>query len=408
MNISFDDTATAFHYKSGKELKRARILFELMSIKWLVKLILRITPIAFKMGLPIKWLIKRTLFNQFVGGETLEETSQIAARMGKFNVKIILDYGVEGKESEDNFDKATAEFINVVIYAASQPGIPFISLKITGIARSGLLEKIAGASNDKTIMHGGISLDILTPDERKEWGRVQNRIRRIAGVASLNNIGMLVDAEESWIQAAIDKIASQMMKEFNIGKAVIYNTAQLYRKDRLQFIKDCSNHALQNGFMCAMKLVRGAYMEKERRRADELDYKCPVNESKHQTDDDYNAALEFCINPANQIHLIIGTHNEYSNLFATKMLEKFGLSANNARIHFSQLFGMSDNITFNLAKAGYFVSKYLPFGPIGEVIPYLMRRAEENSSVNEHSGRELSLIKKELERRSVKFLKFGL
>lgn len=407
MNISFDDTATAFDYKSGRELKRARVLFELISIKWLVKLILRVTPIAFKIGLPIRWLIKRTLFNQFVGGETLEETSQIAARLSKFNVKVILDYGIEGKESDENFDKATAVFTNVITYAASQPGIPFISLKITGIARFGLLEKIASASNYTAIMQGKFPLDILTSEEKREWESVLARMRQVAEAASLNNIGVLVDAEESWIQNTIDGIAMQMMQKFNTGKAVVYNTAQLYRKDRLQFVKDCSGYALENGFICAMKLVRGAYMEKERRRADELNYKCPVNETKEETDDEYNAALEFCINPINDIHIIVGTHNEYSNLYATQLMEKFGRSTNDVRIHFSQLFGMSDNITFNLAKAGYSVSKYLPFGPIREVIPYLLRRAEENSSVDKQSGRELSLIKKELKRRSVNLSRFG-
>lgn len=402
MKISFDDTVTAFNYKTSRELKRAGFLFQLMSIKWLMKLILKISSIAFKMGLPIKWLIKGTLFDQFVGGETLQETSQMAARLSKFNVKIILDYGVEGKENDESFDKATAEFIKAITYAASQPNIPFISLKITGIGRFGLLERIAGASNYQGIMQGEIPLDILSSDEKEEWDRLLARMCQIAEAATSKNIGVLVDAEESWIQDTIDGIAIMMTQEFNIGKAVVYNTAQLYRKDRLQFVRDCSGYALKNGFICAMKLVRGAYMERERRRAAELNYNSPVNETRKDTDNDYNSALEYCINPVNGVHIIIGSHNEYSNLYATQLMEKSGLSANDTRIHFSQLFGMSDNITFNLAKAGFYVSKYLPFGPFKDVIPYLLRRAEENSSVDKQSGRELSLIKKELKRRSVK------
>jgi proline dehydrogenase len=214
-------------------------------------------------------------------------------------------------------------------------------------------------------------------------------------------VGVLIDAEESWIQHAEDAITTQMMREFNNERAVIYNTAQLYRHDRLQYIKDSCKYAKDNGFIPAMKLVRGAYMERERKRAEEMNYPSPINETKQATDDDFNAAVAFCINPENNMHVVIGSHNETSNLYGVQLMEQFGLSMNDPRIHFSQLFGMSDNITFNLAKEGCNVSKYVPFGPIQDVIPYLMRRAQENTSVGGQTGRELLLIEKELRRRHI-------
>ena len=399
MNISFEDTRTAFQYKSNKELKRAAFLFKMMKKRWLVKAGLWFIPLAIRIGLPIKWLIRRTLFSQFVGGETLKDTANIAARLSQFNVYAILDYGVERKESEQSFDTAATEFIKAVTYASSQPDIPFISVKMTGLARFGLLQKIGSTLEYAGIINGEVRLSTLNSDEKAEWERVVLRLQRIVEIGATSEVGVLIDAEESWIQNTIDAITIQMMKQFNLHKPIVYNTAQLYRKDRLQFIKDCSRHAAENNFICAIKLVRGAYMEKERERAGELNYDSPINETKQNTDSEYNAALEFCINPLNNLYIVIGSHNEYSNSYAAELMKRFGLSFNDPRIHFSQLFGMSDHITFNLAKAGCSVSKYLPFGPVKDVIPYLLRRAQENSSVGEHSGRELVLIRKELKRR---------
>ena len=221
-------------------------------------------------------------------------------------------------------------------------------------------------------------------------------------MATESNVGVLIDAEQSWIQNPVDAVTTQMMLEFNIDKAVVYNTAQLYRKDRLKYLKDSAAFAKENHFILGMKLVRGAYMEKERARAAELNYPSPINDTKEATDNEYNAGLEFSINPENKLNVVIGSHNEYSNLLAVQLMEKYGMALNDPRIHFSQLFGMSDNITFNLAKAGCHVSKYLPFGPIKDVIPYLMRRAQENSSVSGQTGRELGLIKKEIKRRLIR------
>jgi proline dehydrogenase len=401
-NISFDDTEIAFKYKTDSELKKAKFLFATMTKPLLVKLGTKLTPWFIKSGLPINGLIRKTIFSQFVGGETLQETSGVADKLGKFNVQVILDYGVEGMEGEENFDKARDVFIKSIQYAAAQPNIPFMSVKLTGYARFGLLQKINEGSQYYDIVQGKVSLDKLNENEKEEWQRVVNRLESICQAAKNNNIGVLVDAEETWIQDPVDALTTQMMQKFNNEKAVVYNTAQLYRHDRLQFIKDSCRFAKENNFKLGMKLVRGAYIEKERARAIEFNYPSPINEDKQSTDDDYNAAMEYCINPSNDIYIIIGSHNEYSNLFATELMEKFGLPLNYDHVHFSQLYGMSDNITFNLAEAGCLVSKYLPFGPIKDVIPYLMRRAEENTSISGQTGRELLMIKKELQRRLAK------
>jgi proline dehydrogenase len=399
MNISFEDTKTAFAYKTINDLKRARFLFTSMGKPLLVKLGLKITPWALEVGLPVKGLIRKTIFSQFVGGENLQETAAVAEKLAQFQVQIILDYGVEGKEGEDNFDHARSEFIKVIQYAATQSNIPFMSVKLTGFSRFALLEKLHQASNYNDIIQGIVPLEKLNNDERTEWQRIVGRLERVCESAQRNNIGVLIDAEESWIQDPVDALTMQMMQKFNREKAVVYNTAQLYRNDRLQFIKDSCRFAKENNFKLGMKLVRGAYMEKERQRALEMNYPSPINDTKQATDDEYNAALEFSIDPANNMYIVVGSHNEYSNLYAVELMEKYGLPLHTSHVHFSQLYGMSDNITFNLAKAGCWVSKYLPFGPIKDVIPYLMRRAQENSSVSGQTGRELLLIKKELKRR---------
>jgi proline dehydrogenase len=401
MNISFEDTKTAFAYKTNEELKGARFLFASMGKEWLVKSGLWLTPLALKLGLPVKGLIRKTIFNQFVGGETLQQTAAVAEKLGKFHVQVILDYGVEGKEGEANFDKAADEFIKVINYAATQPNIPFMSVKMTGFSRFELLQKIHADAVYSDIIRGKIAAEKLTANEKAEWQRIVARLYRICKIAQESNVGVLIDAEETWIQDAVDAVTIQMQQQFNTQNAIVYNTVQLYRNDRLQFLKDSAAFAKENHFILGMKLVRGAYMEKERERAEELNYPSPINETKNATDNEYNAALEFSIDPANNIHLVIGSHNEYSNLLAVQLMEKYSLQLNDARIHFSQLYGMSDNITFNLAKAGCHVSKYLPFGPIKDVIPYLMRRAQENSSVSGQTGRELALINKELKRRAL-------
>ena len=401
MNISFDDTKTAFAYKSNSELKRAHFIFSSMAKPWLVKLGLWLTPLALKLKLPVKGLIRKTIFSQFVGGETLQKTSAVVEKLAKFNVQVILDYGVEGKEGEENFDHAAEEFIKVIKYAATQPNISFMSIKLTGLSRFELFQKIDQLAVYDEVIEGKIPLEKLSESEKAEWARVVARLHKICEVAVSTNVGVLIDAEESWIQHAEDALTTQMMREFNTQRAVIYNTAQLYRHDRLKYIKDSCRFAKDNGFIPLMILVRGAYMERERKRAEEMNYPSPINNTKQETDDEFNAAVEFCINPENNMHVVIGSHNEYSNLYGVQLMEQFGLPMNDPRIYFSQLFGMSDNITFNLAKAGCNVSKYVPFGPIQDVIPYLMRRAQENTSVGGQTSRELLLIEKELRRRHI-------
>jgi len=392
MNISFDNTENAFAYKSDKELKSAKFLFSTMGYPWFVQLGTRLTPFIMKTGLPVHGIIRKTIFKQFVGGETLEETAGVGATLGKYGVQVILDYGVEGKEGEDSFDLATEEFIRVINYAATQNNIPFISIKVTGLARFALLQTLNEAPRLRSGIHDHEA-------EIDEWDRVRERMYAICEIAAEKNVGVLIDAEESWIQDPIDRLTMEMMEIFNQQKVVVYNTIQLYRHDRLHFLKLSHQIAQQKGFLLGVKLVRGAYMEKERARAREMGYPSPIQPDKEASDKDYDLAVRYCIDHLDQIAVIVASHNEASNLLAAELLDQKSIAHNHPHIHFSQLYGMSDNITFNLAKEGFSVSKYLPFGPIRDVIPYLMRRAQENSSVSGQTGRELSLIKRELARR---------
>jgi proline dehydrogenase len=404
--ISFDNTEYAFAYKSEKELKKANFLFSTMGKPWLVSMGLKLMPAAMKMHIPFtKIIIRNTIFSQFVGGETLQQTATVAQKLGEYNVDVILDYGVEGgDDGEAGYDHATEEFIKVINYASTQKNIPFMSIKVTGIVRFGLLETMdTGMSNvEGTLMYRyNTVLNALNENEQAEWKRVVNRIIKICDAGALKNIGVLVDAEETWIQDPVDALTMLMMDKYNKSKAIVYNTIQLYRHDRLAFLKDCYEATKQRDCLLGVKIVRGAYMEKERKRATEKNYPSPIQPDKESSDRDYDAAVNFCIDHIEKIAVIVASHNENSNLLAAQLLDKKGLPHNHEHVHFSQLYGMSDNITFNLANSGCNVSKYLPFGPIDDVIPYLMRRAQENSSVSGQMGRELGLIKKELARRAV-------
>ena len=402
-NISFDDTEIAFAHRSDSELKEAYRLFSLMKNSWLVNIGTRLTPWMLRAGLPVKSTIRKTIFKHFVGGETLAETASIAEKLSYYHVKVILDYGAEGKEGEQNFDHACDEFIRVIEYAATQPNIPYMSVKVTGFARFSLLEKldamIHAADGNSLIKRYNYALQQLSFEELNEWNRVYARMRRICNAANKKNIGVLVDAEETWIQDPVDALTMLMMDEYNKNELVVYNTVQLYRHDRLPFLLKMYEAAVERNFILGVKLVRGAYMEKERKRAEEIGYPSPIHPDKNATDKDYDEAVRFCINNIHKIGVIVATHNEASNLLATQLLKEKALPFNHPHVHFSQLYGMSDNITYNLAGAGCSVSKYLPFGPINDVVPYLMRRAQENTSVKGQTGRELILIKKELKRR---------
>jgi proline dehydrogenase len=392
MNISFENTQNAFAYKSTKALKSAKLLFGFMGYPALVQLGTRLVPVLLKAGLPIKGIIRNTIFKQFVGGETLAETIPVAQMLAKHNVDVILDYGVEGKEGEDNFDKATQVFIDVINHAATQKNIPFISIKVTGLASHELLQTLHEAPRLRSGIHDNEM-------EQAAWDRVRERMYAICEAAAEKNIGVLVDAEESWIQDPIDRLTMEMMAEFNKQKAVVFNTIQLYRHDRLHFLRISHQIAEAQGFVLGLKLVRGAYMEKERAVALEKNKQSPIQASKEATDADYDEAVRFCMDHIHSTAVIIASHNEQSNLLGAKLLDEMLLPHNHPHVHFSQLYGMSDTITFNLAKEGFNVSKYLPFGPIQDVVPYLMRRAQENTSVSGQTGRELLQLKRELARR---------
>jgi proline dehydrogenase len=392
MSISFEDTEIAFAHKTTKELKKSRFLFKTMGKAWLVRLGTILTPIAIQLKLPIKGIIRRTIFKQFVGGESLAATALFATKLGESKVDVILDYGVEAKEGEEAFEHTTEAFIQVIEHAATQPNIPFISIKVTGFARFELLEALAKTQGVKGQFH-------LPANLKEEWQKVHERMIRICEAAKKNNIGVLVDAEESWIQEPVDRLTMEMMEQYNTKHALVFNTIQLYRHDRLAFLKIYHTICQQKKIILGVKLVRGAYMEKERKRAEEMNYESPIQPSKEHCDADYNEAVTYCVNHIKDICFIVATHNEESSLLTTTLLQRQQLPLHHAHVHFSQLYGMSDNITYNLANAGCNVSKYLPFGPIHDVIPYLMRRAQENKSVSGQTGRELLLIEKELERR---------
>lgn len=395
MNLSFDNTQNAFAYKSTADLKRAKFLISAIQSTIMVTLATKATPILMKLGLPINGLLRNTVFKQFVGGETLEESARVAKLLSSYGVQVILDYGVEAKEGESNFDEVTEHIIEAIDFAATQTNIPFVSVKLTGVASHLLLEHLNDAPRLRSGIHDSES-------DNAAWQRVKERMYAICDVAQEKGVGILMDAEETWIQDPIDRLAIELMGVYNKEKAVVYNTYQLYRNDRLSFLQLSHRIAKEQGFLLGAKLVRGAYMEKERARAQQMGYPSPIHVDKAATDNDFDAAAKYCIENIDSISLLLASHNEQSNIQIADEMARLNLSNDFKHIHFSQLYGMGDHITFNMAVKGYNVSKYLPFGPISEVIPYLMRRAEENSSVNGQTNKELVMIKSELSRRKGK------
>ena len=399
--LNFNDTQKAFAYKSDNELKKARFLFGIMKYNSLVKIGTVLTPLALKIHLPIKGLIRKTLFQQFVGGASLEESSAVINTLDREKVSVILDYGVEGGEYDDEkYDHSLNEFIKVIRFAATKKNAPFISVKLTGISSTSLLEKLNLNAyqqfefvSDQRMKDKIASLD---SSEKEAWDKLINRANIICEVANESGVGIMIDAEETWIQDPIDYIAMLMSRKFNKSKAVVYNTIQFYRHDRIAFMHASHQDSLQNEYIYAVKIVRGAYMEKERARAERYNYPSPIHLNKNNVDLDYNQAIEFLSQNATSSSLIVASHNEESTQLAVMLSQNKQQS-----LHFSQLYGMSDHLTFNLASEGFLVSKYLPFGPIEEVIPYLMRRAQENSSVAGQTNRELSLINEECKRRGI-------
>ncbi len=386
ITLSFEDTETAFSYKSNAALSKAHLLFRMMNNNTLVKIGTRVTPWAMEIGLPIKGIVRSTIFSQFCGGETLDETQAIIDTLATHNVGVILDYGVEGKESDAEFERATQAFIRSMDFAGQHQSIPFVSVKVTGLTAFALLEKI----NQKAP---------LSESELKMWQQTEDRLERICETASRNGVSLMIDAEESWIQDAIDDLCEKLMIRYNHQRAVVINTIQLYRHDRLQFLKEAHQRLSKHQIIQGYKLVRGAYMEKERKRASDMGYPSPIQPDKESSDRDYNLAIDFCLQHLNDTLLCVASHNEFSNRYAAQRAIQLKIDKQHKHLHFSQLLGMSDNITFNIGKAGYNVTKYVPYGPVKDVIPYLMRRAQENTSVAGQTGRELSLIHKERARR---------
>lgn len=385
--ISFENTEIAFGGKSDSDLKWSYRLFNLMGKPWLVKMGKVATNVAFKLHLPIKGMIRKTIFKQFCGGESIDQCEQKIADLGKFNIGTILDYSVEGKTSNEDLDHSKDEIIKTIHKAKSNKHIPFSVFKPTGVARFELLEK----TND-------INANLSTQD-KEELAQVMRRVDAICKTAHDEDVPLFIDAEDSWIQDGIDRMVNAMMAKYNKEKVIIYNTIQMYRHDRLAFLKTSHQQAKQGGYKIGMKIVRGAYMEKERERAAEMNYTDPIHKNKTATDKDYDLAVQYCLENLNDISFCAGTHNETSSAKLAELIDKNGIKKDDKRVYFAQLLGMSDHISFNVAHAGYNVAKYVPYGPIEEVMPYLIRRAEENTSVAGQMGRELSLIVKEKARR---------
>lgn len=385
--LDFSNTEIAFSSKQPNDLTRAYWLFKVVSYPWIVKLGKRITPRMLRMGLPIKGIIKATIFKQFCGGETIDECSVRIEELGKFGVGTILDYSVEGKTSDDDFEETTRIILSTIEKAKNAPNIPFAVFKVSGIGRFDLLEKASDFS--------------CSPDTQsmEEINAVKRRFERICEAAAKHSVRLFIDAEETWIQPVLDTWTLEMMRNYNHQEAIIYNTVQMYRHDRLAFLQEQLKTARAEGFVYGVKLVRGAYMEKERERALKLGYPSPIQPDKTATDRDYDAALRFTVEHAKHFAVCAGSHNEESSRLLTALMQEANIPAEDPRFYFAQLLGMSDHISYNLANAGYKVAKYVPFGPVKEVLPYLLRRADENTSVAGQTGRELGLIQQERQRR---------
>ncbi len=388
MKQIFENTATAFALKSDSELKRAYFLFKLIANEPLVRIGTAVTNFAFKAHLPIEGLIRATVFDHFCGGVSEEDCLNVIDRMYEKKVSTILDYSVEGKEEEKQFDFALEKTLYVLNYVKEKEAIPLAVFKPTGFGRIALFEKIGNGKE-------------LTKEETLEWGRVVDRFDKVCKKAFDLDVALLIDGEESWMQDAADDLCTQMMRKYNKEKVVVYNTLQMYRWDRLDYLKKVHQEAKKEGFKIGMKAVRGAYMEKENERAKEKGYPTPICASKEATDQNFDAAVAYMVDNLDTISLFMGTHNENSCYDLIRIMKEKNIANSDSRIWFGQLYGMSDHISFNLAEKGYNVAKYLPFGPVRDVMPYLIRRAEENTSVAGQTTRELSLLKAERKRRKI-------
>ncbi|MBL7964591.1 MAG: proline dehydrogenase family protein [Flavobacteriales bacterium] len=383
---NLNDTRTAFAHRSDRDLWQAEQLFRVIGSPALNLVGQRLSQAALALHLPISGLIKATIFRQFCGGETIGESLRSATQLAERGVNTILDHSVEGKEDDAALDESCQEIIRTVEAARTHAHIPFSVFKPSGICPVPLLEKVS---------KGGA----LSAADTHEWDLVQERVERICSTAAGAGVPVLIDAEESWLQPAIDSLVERMMERHNRDRAIVFNTLQLYRHDRLAFLHSALERARDKGYQLGVKLVRGAYMEKERELAAKERRPSPIHETKNAVDGDYDAALRFCVDHLDRMAVMAGTHNETSSLLLARLLDERGIARNHGRVWFAQLLGMSDHISFNLAAAGYNVAKYVPYGPVREVLPYLIRRAAENTSVAGQTGRELKLIRQERRRR---------
>ncbi|MGO4821669.1 MULTISPECIES: proline dehydrogenase family protein [unclassified Flavobacterium] len=386
MEKIFNNTQVAFSLKSDTELDRAYFLFKMIANEPLVRIGTAVTNFALKAHLPVEGLIRATVFDHFCGGVNEEDCLSVVDKMFTKRVSSVLDYSVEGKEEEEQFDAALKMTLKTIEFAKERLAIPFAVFKPTGLGRFALYEKIG-------------KRETLTATEQAEWDRVVARFDLVCSEGHKKDVALLIDGEESWMQDAADDLVTDMMRKYNKEKAIVFNTLQLYRWDRLDYLKVIHEVAKKEGFYIGMKLVRGAYMEKENSRAEEKGYPTPICASKEATDLNYDTAVQYMLDHLDQMSIFAGTHNESSTYALMELMKQTGIASNDNRIWFGQLYGMSDNISYNLAENGYNVAKYLPFGPVKDVMPYLIRRAEENTSVAGQTSRELEMIKKERKRR---------
>ncbi len=384
--ISFENTANAFKTKDNKELRYSLWLFKLMKNPFLVKLFSRLTILAIQMGIPVKSAIKATIFKQFCGGESIEESKKVVNKLNNSHIGSILDYSVEGKEREEDFNNTKNEILKIIKLAKGNPAIPYTSLKLTGITPFTVLDKINSKQK-------------LTAANEIEFKNSKGRLAEIGYYASESDVPVYIDAEESWIQDSIDSLAEEMMKLYNKKMAIIQTTLQMYRWDRIDYLNKLIQKARNENFFIGIKLVRGAYMEKENIRAQKLNYQSPIQTTKENTDCAFDKAVDICLQNIDVVTLCAGTHNEESTMHLIQKMKELNIPNDHPHVYFSQLFGMSDHITYNLADTGYNVTKYLPYGPVKSVIPYLIRRAEENTAISGQLGRELRLIIEEKNRR---------
>jgi proline dehydrogenase len=386
-NKIFEDTKTAFALKSDSELDRAYFLFKMISVQPLVRVGTAVTRFALNANLPVEKLIRATVFDHFCGGVSVEGCSETVQKMHTKNVHSVLDFSVEGEEEESLFDAAVEKVIHVIDFAENKNSMPFSVFKPTGFGRFEIFQKVGAREK-------------LSASEEKEWQRIRERFDRVCAKAESSGIYLLIDAEESWMQDAADMLVEEMMEKYNKERAVVSNTIQCYRWDRLDYVKVLHQQALEKNYKLGLKIVRGAYMEKERKRAEEVGYDSPICKDKSETDAHFNAVMAYIFDHLNDIWIFVGSHNEESNYLAMELMRQKEITNKDTRVWFGQLYGMSDHISFNMAAEGYNVAKYLPFGPVKNVMPYLMRRAEENTSVAGQTNRELTLLKEERKRRN--------